>query len=275
MYGATTNPEFRGLEGYEDHDIGSLFAWDASGKMIAVAVNVACPSQEVESRRTLNADFWHPVRETLRATYGDRLVVLGWAGAAGDQSPHLMYRKAADERMRQLRGLSRLDEIARRIVVAVDDAYDTVQNDRHSDIPVVHKVETISLPMRLVTESEYNEAQLNVEQAAAQIAQDPKAADSAYRRMKWYETTVDRFERQQTEPHPTLDMELHVLRIGDVVVCTNQFELFTDFGIRIKGRSKAVQTFVIQLAGPGTYLPTKKASETDRWRGRTPKPGVS
>ena len=27
-----------------------------------------------------------------------------------------MYRKAADERMRELRGLSRLDEIARRIV---------------------------------------------------------------------------------------------------------------------------------------------------------------
>lgn len=259
MYGTTASPEFRGLEGYEDHDIGTLFAWDVSGKMIAVAVNVACPSQEVESRRTLNADFWHPVRENLRATYGDQLVVLGWAGAAGDQSPHLMYRKAADERMRQLRGLSRLDEIARRIVIAVNDAYGTVKNDRHSDIPVVHKVETIRLPMRLVTESEHNEAKLNVEQAAAQIAKDPKATDKVYRRMKWYETTVDRFERQQTEPHPTLDMELHVLRIGDAVVCTNQFELFTDFGIRIKGRSKAVQTFVIQLAGPGTYLPTKRA----------------
>jgi len=52
---------------------------------------------------------------------------------------------------------------------------------------------------------------------------------------------------------------LHVLRIGDAAVCTNQFELFTDYGIRIKARSKAVQTFVIQLVGPGTYLPTGKA----------------
>jgi hypothetical protein len=28
---------------------------------------------------------------------------------------------------------------------------------------------------------------------------------------------------------------------------------------RIKARSKAVQTFVVQLVGPGTYLPTEKA----------------
>jgi hypothetical protein len=54
-------------------------------------------------------------------------------------------------------------------------------------------------------------------------------------------------------------MELHVVRIGDVVICTNPFELFTEFGIRIKGRSKAVQTFVVQLTGPGTYLATEHA----------------
>ena len=56
-------------------------------------------------------------------------------------------------------------------------------------------------------------------------------------------------------------MQIHVLRIGDVVICTNQFELFTDYGLRMQARSKALQTFVIQLVGPGTYLPTKKAVE--------------
>jgi hypothetical protein len=53
--------------------------------------------------------------------------------------------------------------------------------------------------------------------------------------------------------------EVHVIRIGDVVICTNPFELFTDYGIAIQARSNAVQTFVVQLAGPGTYLPTEKA----------------
>jgi hypothetical protein len=170
-----------------------------------------------------------------------------------------MYRKAADERMRRLRGLDRLEEIARRIVNAVDDAYETVKNDRHADVPLAHKVETLQLPVRLVTEAEYDEARRAVKSAADQIEQNPEAAAREHRRMKWYETTVRRFDRQKTEPKPTYEMELHVVRIGDVAVCTNPFELFTDYGIRVKSRSKAVQTFLVQLAGPGTYLPTEKA----------------
>lgn len=259
MYGKTDVAEFRNLEGYEDHDVNTLFFWKDSGKLVGVVVNVSCPSQEVESRSTVNADFWHPVREALRKRFGEQLCVLGWTGASGDQSPHLMYRRAADERMRRLRGLGRLEEIARRIVRAVDDAYETVKNDRHADVPLIHKVETIRLPMRLVTDAQYAEARAAVEKAAAQIARDPKAAAREYRRMKWYEMTVKRFDRQRTDPKPTYEMEMHVLRIGDVAVATNSFELFTDYGIRMKARSKAVQTFIVQLAGPGTYLPTEKA----------------
>ena len=54
-------------------------------------------------------------------------------------------------------------------------------------------------------------------------------------------------------------MELHALRLGDVAIATNSFELFTDFGLQIKARSPAVQTFIIQLAGPGSYVPTEAA----------------
>ncbi len=259
MYGPTNTKDFRGLEGYEDHDIGSMFFWNDADKLIAVMVNVSCPSQEVESRRATNADYWHPVRESLREKYGADLTVVGLCGAAGDQSPHLMYRKVAEERMRKLRGLSRLDEIARRIVRAVDNAYEVVKNDRHSDVPVVHEVEVVKLPKRLVTEAEYAEAKAGVDAALAKIEKDPKAADREHRRMKWYQATVDRFEEAKTEPNPILEMELHVVRIGGAVICTNQFELFTDFGIRMKGRSKAEQTFVVQLVGPGTYLPTARA----------------
>jgi hypothetical protein len=259
MYGRTDIAEFRNLEGYEDHDVNTLFFWNDSGKLVGTAVNVSCPSQEVESRSTVNADFWHPVRKALKERYGKQLCVLGWTGASGDQSPHLMYRNQADERMRRLRRLDRLDEIARRIVRAVNDAYEAVKNDRHSDVSLIHKVETIRLPMRLVTEAEYTEAKEAVEKAAAKIKQNSEAAVREYRRMKWYEVTVNRFERQKTEPKPMYEMELHVLRLGDAAVCTNSFELFTDYGIRMKARSKAVQTFVVQLVGPGTYLPTERA----------------
>lgn len=261
MYGATDVPHFRGIEGYEDHDINTLFFWNDEGDLTAMLVNVSCPSQEVEGRSTVNADFWHPVRESIQQRYGEQVVVLGSAGAAGDQSPHIMYRQAADERMRRLRGLTRLEEIARRIVRAVHEAYDTVKEDRHSDVPLVHKVETVALPMRIVTQKEYQNAKAHVDQALAQMEKDPNSRAAVFRRMKWYEGVVTRWENQQENPEPTLDTEIHVLRIGDAVICTNRFELFTEFGIRMKARSPAEQTFVIQLAGPGSYLPTQRAVE--------------
>ena len=42
-----------------------------------------------------------------------------------------------------------------------------------------------------------------------------------------------------------------MLRIGDVVICTSTLELFTDYGVQMKARSPAAQTFVIQLVGGG------------------------
>ena len=38
---------------------------------------------------------------------------------------------------------------------AVQEAYETVKADRYVDVPLIHKVDTLALPMRLVTEEEY------------------------------------------------------------------------------------------------------------------------
>ena len=51
----------------------------------------------------------------------------------------------------------------------------------------------------------------------------------------------------------------YIVRLGDVAIATNPFELYTQYGIQMKARSKALQTFLIQLAGPGSYLPTEPA----------------
>ena len=251
MYGPTDKPDFRNIEGPEDHGVEVLFFWDADGKLIATAANLACPSQEVEGLSVVNADFWHQVRESLRAKHGKDLLVLGWPGAAGDQSPHLMYRKRAEERMRALRGLSRLDELAIRIVAAWEEAYEGARKEQHADAALVHKIDTIRLPVRAVTEAEAAEARSKVET----LSKDP-----ANRRIVlWHQAVVDRFERQQAGTVEPFSMELHAIRLGDVAIATNVFELFTDYGIQIKARSPALQTFIIQLAGPGSYLPTERA----------------
>ena len=254
MYGSTNTPDLRSIEGYQDHGVDMLFFWNGDKQLIAVAINVACPSQEVEGRSAINADFWHDVREQLHKRYAKDLYVLGWCGAAGDQSPHLLYGKAADERMRRLRGLTRMQEIARRITQAVDDVFELAKADIRTDVPLAHKVQDIKLPRRRVTDQEFAQAKAEYEQLSKKTKLGPQDA----MRMVRAKGVMDRHGRQDAEPD--YQMELHVVRLGDVGIATNPFELFLDFGIQIKARSKAVQTFVIQLAGTyGGYVPTEKA----------------
>ncbi len=44
-----------------------------------------------------------------------------------------------------------------------------MKNDRHLDVPLIHKIDTIQLPMRLVTETEYIEAKAAVEKVTGNI----------------------------------------------------------------------------------------------------------
>ncbi len=251
MYGKTNQPDFRGLEGYEDHGVEVLYFWDRKEKLVATAVNVACPAQELESNLAVSADYWDKVRKLLRARHGEGLVVLGWIGAAGDQSPHLLYRKEAEERMRRLRGLSRVEEIARRIDRAWVDAYEAACKDKHANVVLGHKVATIDLPARRVTAREYAQAK----QEVARLSKNPRDKG----RMQWNQNVVDRYAQQEAAGLKPYPMELHVVRLGDVAVATNDFELYTDFATRIKARSPATQTFIVQLAGGGTYLPPERA----------------
>ncbi|MFO0959575.1 MAG: hypothetical protein U0800_19425 [Isosphaeraceae bacterium] len=251
MYGDTSKADFRGIEGPEDQGVEVLCFWDADGKLIATAVNVACPSQEVEGDTNVDADFWHEIRQALKAKHGEGLHVLGWTGAAGDQSPHLMYRKQAEERMRKLRGVTRLEELARRVVSAWEEAHEGARQEQHADAVLVHRVEDVELPIRMVSVGEADEARKEVET----LSKNPNQHWIA----RWKKAVVDRYERQQAGQAEPYRMELHVLRLGDVAIATNPFELYTQYGIQMKARSRALQTFVIQLTGPGSYLPTEVA----------------
>ena len=252
MYGATDRSTFRMLEGYEDHAVDALFVWKADGTLLATAIDVACPAQEVEGNGQVDADFWHPVREALRKEHGAGLHVLAWTGAAGDQSPHLMFRKAAEERMRRLRGLSRLDEIARRIVAGWKEALAGAEQEKLADVPLEHRVERIELPRRTVSEREFELAREKIRELSTSQGNQTL--------LWWHGGVVGRYERQQSGDETPFTTEVHVIRLGDVAIATNQFELYTDFGVAMKARSPALQTFVVQLAGPGTYLPSARAA---------------
>jgi len=218
MYGNTNQPDFLSLEGYEDHGLELLFFWDQERKLTGIVVNLACPSQETEGESYLSADFWHEIRLEIKKRYGQEVHVLPQCAAAGDQSPHLLWRQRAEQEMLRRKGISRREEIALRVARGVDEVFPYAKEDVKTKLVFKHEVARVDLPLR-----------------------DPPAPP-------FHDTD---------SPRP---VELHLLRLGDVAVATNPFELFLDYGIRIEARSKAVLTLTVQLSGQGCgYLPTAKA----------------
>lgn len=259
MYGRNNAPDFRGVEGGEDPGVESLFFFDERRALTGVAVNVACPSQVLEQESLISADFWDDVRQVLRERYGAELRVLGWCGSAGDQSPHPQFRKAAEARMRKLHGnVSETRAIALRIAEAVDYAYRAVKNEIATELPFRHHVEELRLPGRKISEADVRAARAAMEAVERKPAEKRSSGDLT--RLRWHQGVIERYEKP--ESYAVYPMELHAIRLGDVALATNPFELFLDYGVQIRGRSPALQTFLIQLAcGTGGYLPTRRAVE--------------
>lgn len=284
MYGKTNDPNFSHVEGYEDHSVNLLGIWNKEGKLTGLVVNVACPSQVSEQSYQISADYWNETRIELRRRLGSDLFILAQNSAAGDQSPHLVGRvergpdriagkENAEVRMWRLAGRTQRQDIAVRIADAVTAILPFVEKELDMNPCFVHRVETVELSRRLLTEQDVKEALAEAgklretyEEMRRDLEVHPEkrkekrwytGITAAYRRMKWYEAVEERFKLQKSQPK--LPIEIHVLRLGDVAFATNPFEYYLDFGMQIKARSKAVQTFLVQHVGSGTYLPTLRA----------------
>src|SRR5512139_3238800 len=134
MYGPTDQPDFDTFESTIDPGVELLFTWDADRKLTGVAVNIACTSQEVEGASYVSADFWHDARLELRQRHGSNLFILPLCGAAGDQSPHLLFRKQAEATLRKRKGnLTPRQEIGQRIAAAVNTGVDLAKTDIRSE----------------------------------------------------------------------------------------------------------------------------------------------
>ena len=250
MYGNAARPDFAWIEGYEDHSVDILFTWDNAGRLAGVTLVVPCPSQVDEHLESFSADFWHETRVELRRRHGASLNVLGVCGAAGDQSPHFIVLKKQEAEMRKRRGVSERQEIALRLADAVDRAL-ACTKPIEGVVALKHEIREVALTPRKVSKEE-RDACVKL-RADAITRLNPKS---------WWPELLQRsidVHDSKLNPAPFVT-ELHALRIGDAVIATNPFELFVDYGMRIKARSSAGQTFVAQLTnGTGMYLPTTRA----------------
>ena len=219
MYGVN-DPDFSHYEGIDDNKVGMLFFWDKNRSLTGMVINTATTAQVTDGTSFISADFYHEARENIKKKYGKELFIFFQLGAAGDVTPanhEYIYRRAGDIMLKR-KGITARQELADRMLHAVDDVMPYVKNDIADKIIFRHTVAKVDLPVKEPPSPPFY------------LTDDVKPA------------------------------EFHVIRLGDIAIATNPFELFMDYGLLIKARSKAVLTLLVQLSCQHSgYLPTERA----------------
>ncbi len=272
MWGDTNKADFEELESGNDSGIELIFTYDTADKLTGVVANISCPSQVMEHRSVISSDYWGKVRILLRRKYGDDLKILGLCSAAGDLCPRDLIRWVepetpvndpnikhesesihdADPSMFDIEGTW---TIGRRVVSEIEYAIEQKKPYCTSDL-LIHQTETLNLPLRTVTTNEKLAAEKEIRDYLREKQGTVDYEDSAA--LHIHAGTLARYEMQKTIV--TFPIEIHFVRLGNIAFATNPFELFLNYGNRIRARSAARQTFLIQLAnGSYGYLPTARA----------------
>ncbi len=274
MWGNTSHPNFTELESGNDSGIELMFTYDKNDKLTGVVANVACPAQVLEHQSFISSDYMGKVKRLIRERYGDDVQFLGLVSPAGDMCPRDLIRwvdapvckndpnihrdtvipRRADPAMFEIKGC---EKVAKRIANEIFWALEDV-SERISDTVLVHNKMTVEMPLRRVSISDYLEAERAVKEFFATCKGDVNYEDNA--RMMIHAGTLQRFEVQKTvDLYP---IEMHVIRLADVAFATNPYELFLNYGNKMRARSLAKQTFLIQLScGAFGYLPTERAEK--------------
>jgi hypothetical protein len=169
--------------------------------------------------------------------------------------PNLIKRNA-DPSMYDVSGCNR---VGKRIANEIIAVYEEIE-DLQDDAIFKHKVLKVDLPLRKSTMEEYHHAVRELEYYIDKNKDKEVFNFEDNARMHVHAGTIRRYREQQNME--IVPIEMHVIRFGNISIVTNPFELFLDYGNRIKARSYAEQTFIAQLCCGGLgYLPTEKAEK--------------
>ncbi len=273
MWGDADSAAFTHLEGGNDSGVELLYTFDKDKNLTGVVANVACPAQVLEHRSFVSSDYWGKTKKYLREHFSDKLYVLGLCSAAGDQCPRDLVRwvqpetpindpnivrehprdRRADPSMFDVKGA---EKIGRRLSREIIDVYGELE-DYFDECELIHCSEKLNLPLRTVSPEEAEIAERAFREFCRE--NEGKTVDYMDSAMLYVHAgTLNRYEKQYSRE--VFPIEIHCIRMGDIAFVTNPFELFLDYGNRIRARSLAKQTFIIQLACGGYgYLPTEKA----------------
>jgi neutral ceramidase len=237
------NPAIIEPAGPTDPQVGVVGVWNDAGKLVGCVVNFACHATTAPGG--ISADYVYYIEKAIRGMFGDDIVVVFLAGAAGDvtqvdnRSPYQI--KQFGEVSSRLVGGTVGTEAAKVLL--------SLEQTAGSEFPVAAVSKTLSIKRR-VPRSE------RVARCRELAAADPKTVDAT----EWIFAKEIVLLDALIQKSPVVKVEVQAVQVGPAVFCTTPAEYFCQFGLDIKKGSHFPFTFPVSLAnGCCGYIPTEEA----------------
>jgi hypothetical protein len=212
--------DFSHYEGTEDNMVGMLFFWDVNRNLKGMVINIVSTAQVTDGTNFISADYFNETREYIKNKYGKDIFIFFQIGSSGDVTPA-----------------------------------------NHEFI--YKRAEEIMLQRKGITARQ--ELGYRILKAVDEVM--PFVKSDVKDKVVFKHTVAELTLPVKNPPDPPFYLvdsvdpaEFHILRLGDIAIATNPFELFMDYGVLMKARSKAVLTLIVQLSCQHSgYLPTERA----------------
>ncbi len=257
-----------------DEHVPVLAVMDRNTTPIAILYNVSChPVAAHGDRNLISADFPGYAAATIRSQF-PAVVPMFTLGAAGDINPVEFHKIALAESYGESVGnavvtvmqtLGQSREFLVTETVHPDSNELTDRQERDSSTVLAARSRTVSLPVAPLPSADFLREEKNKWKAEAQrIEQDKGRHDKledALIKSEWAAEALQVVESGRVAG--SIDMEITVVRIGDVAIVALPGELFVEIGLSIKKHSPFPITVIATLAnGSLCYLPTAEAFRT-------------
>jgi len=226
------NPDIVEPAGPIDPEVGVVGAWDKSGKMLGCIVNYA--NHGTTGASGWSANWIYYMEKTIRGCMGEHVIVVFLNGDCGD--------------ITQVDNLSPYPTIGGPIVggrIGAEAVKVLLSMHRGSLAPLDAKSKVWKIKRRVPNPQK-------VKACLEEAKKNPNAVPT------WTKETL--MLDALLASTPEVEVEVQAVQVGPAVFVTNEAEMFVEYGLELKKRSKFPFTFPVELAnGCVGYVPTEEA----------------
>ena len=247
-----------------DKDLAVLTVRDIDGKTRAVIINFACHPVTMggEAFNLISSDFPGVATSLIEKVKGDKTVAMFFNGAYADTHPRKDLVPGYNY-YSQIKG----DELTTTLGTILGAAALKISETTptHSNLTVQECSEIIRAPLEKVPSEEEIEEIMPRERQKLEGLMRAGAPRHKWRWLKqkvgWYEYLLE-FYKSGKKWGTYEDLEVQVIRIGDIYVVGLPGEIFSQIGLEIKARARElgvnkVLVFALTNGNPG-YIPAER-----------------